>query len=256
MPSPFPGMNPWIEQEGIWVDFHAAFIPAIRRQLAQQVLPKYIVLMEEQVSIHEVPASRVRSMRPDLAITRPERGREPRAAVGVAEIEAPYHPSLPEEEVERQPYLEIRDRENRELVTVIELLSPSNKRPGEDRWKDLEKRRAVRRGTAHLVEIDLLRGYPPMPLEDRPECDYSVLVSRAERRPVVDFWPIDVRDRLPVVPIPLRSPDGDAQVDLQAALDQVYDDAGYVHFIYQGNPNPALAPEDAEWAESFLPEVS
>jgi len=95
-----------------------------------------------------------------------------------------------------------------------------------------------------------------MPFDDRPECVYSVLVSRAERRPVVDFWPIDIRDRLPVVPIPLWSPDGDARVDLQAALDRVCDDAGYVHFIYQGNPNPALAPGDAEWAGSFLPASS
>jgi hypothetical protein len=249
-------MNPWIEQEGVWFDFHAAYIPAIRRLLAQQVLPKYIVLMEEQVSILEPPASTPRSIRPDLAITRPESGWESRGALAVAEIEAPSHPRLPDEDVERQPYLEIRDRLSRELVTVIELLSPSNKRPGEDRGKYLNKRRIILRGTAHLVEIDLLRGSPPMPLDDRPDCAYSVLVSRAERRPVVDFWPIGLRDRLPIVPIPLRPPDGDARVDLQAALDQVYDDAGYSHFISQGTPGPALPPDDAEWAASFLLEPS
>jgi hypothetical protein len=205
-------MDPWIEQEGIWVDFHAAFIPALRRQLAQQVLPRYIVLMEEQASQNEGG--------------------------------------------ERRPNLEIRDGATRQPVTVVELLNPSNKRRGEDRGKDLDRRRAVLRGTAHFVEIDLLRGDSPMPLIDRPRCDYSVLVSRAERRPEVDFWPIDLRDRLPVVPIPLRSPDGDARVDLKAALDQVYDDAGYAHFIYQGTPSPPLSPDDAKWAASFLPATS
>ncbi len=109
------------------------------------------------------------------------------------------------------------------------------------------------KSTAHLVEIDLLRGHEPMPLDGRPECTYSVLVSRAERRPVVDFWPIGLRERLPVVPVPLRSPDGDAQVDLQEALNQVYDDAGYAHFIYSGLPDPPLGAEDAEWARQFLP---
>jgi hypothetical protein len=77
--------------------------------------------------------------------------------------------------------------------------------------------------TDHLVEIDLLRGWEPMPAEDRPEGDYSVLVSRAERRPAAQFWPIRLRDRLPVIPIPLRPADQDARVDLQEVLHLAYD---------------------------------
>ena len=69
----------------------------------------------------------------------------------------------------------------------------------------------------------------------------------------MDFWPIGLRDRLPTVPIPWRPPDGDARVDLQEALDQVHDEAGYAHFIYPSDPTPPLAPEDAEWAGQFLP---
>jgi hypothetical protein len=243
-------MNPWIEQDALWNDFHVALVPVIRRQLARQVLPKYIVLMEEYIYIHEVPAETARSIRPDVAVTRPS-VRPVAALMGVAEIEAPVHPRLPAEDVERLPFLEIRDRQSRELVTVVELLSPSNKRRGDDRGSYLDKRRAVLKSTAHLVEIDLLRGHPPMPLEGRPECAYSVLVSRAERRPIVDFWPIGLRDRLPVIPVPLRAPDGDARMDLQEALDEVYDDAGYAHFIYDGVPDPPLAPQDAEWAQQF-----
>jgi hypothetical protein len=209
-------MNPWVEQDGLWPDFHVAFVPALRRQLAHQVIPRYIVLMEEQIYIHELPHG-------------------------------------PAEDIERVPFLEIRDRQSRELVTVIELLSPSNKRRGDDRGKSLDKRRGVLKSTAHLIEIDLLRGHDPMPLEGRAECAYSVLVSRAERRPVVDFWPIGLRDRLPVIPVPLRAPDSDARVDLREAVDQVYDEAGYAHFLYDGVPDPPLSTEDAEWARQFLP---
>jgi hypothetical protein len=245
-------MNPWVEQDGLWPDFHVAVVPALRRQLAHQVVPRHNVLIEEHIYIYELPPGPARSIRPDLAVTRPRVG-PAAAAVGIAEIEAPTHPRLPAEDIERVPYLEIRDRQSRELVTVIELLSPSNKRRGDDRGKYLDKRRGVLKSTAHLIEIDLLRGHDPMPLEGRAECAYSVLVSRAERRPVVEFWPIGLRDRLPVIPVPLRAPDIDARVDLREAVDQVYDEAGYAHFIYDGVPDPPLSTEDAEWARQFLP---
>lgn len=165
-------------------------------------------------------------------------------------LEAPAEVQLPAQEVERVPFLEVRDRRGRELVTVIELLSPSNKRAGEDREQYLRKRRELLRSPAHLVEIDLLRGWNPMPAEDRPggECAYSVLVSRAERRPAADFWPIGLKDRLPRIPIPLKSPGEAAQVDLQEVLHRTYDGPGYEHFLYDGLPEPPLSHEDARWA--------
>jgi hypothetical protein len=151
------------------------------------------------------------------------------AAAGV--LQAPAQVLLPEQDVESLSYLNVLDRESRELVTVVELLSPTNKRPGEYRAQYLAKRSAVRQSEAHLVEIDLLRGGPPMPAEGRPECTYSVLVSRADRRPQVDFWPFGLRDRLPTVPVPLRPGDRDARLDLRAILDRVYDESGYEDFI-------------------------
>ena len=150
-------------------------------------------------------------------------------------------------------YLEVRNRVGLEVVTVIELLSPSNKRTGADRDSCLAKRRELLRSPSHLVEIDLLRGWAPMPQGGRPECDYSVMVSRVEKRRAADFWPIMLRDRLPLIPIPLRSPDGSVPVDLQEVLHRAYDGPGYEHFIYGGSPEPALSPEDAVWARQFLP---
>ena len=167
-------------------------------------------------------------------------------------LEAPVEVDLPEQDEERIRFLEIRDRRGRALVAVIELLSPSNKRSGEDRELYLAKRREILRTPAHLVEIDLLRGWAPLPVRNRPVCDYSVLVSRAERRPKAGFWAIKLTERLPVIPVPLRLEDGDVQIDLQAALNSAYDAAAYERFIYEGTPDPALSSDDAAWAARVL----
>lgn len=252
MPSPFPGMDPYFEQSAHWQDFHSEFLSSLRRELAPQIAPSYIVQLEEHVYIHDLPPEPRRPAgRADLAVTRSEAEAAGRPALGV--LEAPAIVRLPAQDVERVPFLEVRDRRGRELVTVIELLSPSNKRAGEDREPYLGKRRELLRSPAHLVEIDLLRGWAPMPAEGRPGGDYSVLVSRAERRLSADFWPIRLRDRLPTVPIPLRAPDADAPVDLQEVLNRAYDGPGYEHFIYAGVPEPPLSTEDAGWARQFLP---
>jgi len=252
MPSPFPGMNPYFEQAAHWQDFHTEFLTALRRQLVPGIAPNYIVQLEEHVYIHDLPPEPRRPLgRPDLAVTRTETPTTGQRDLAV--LEAPAEVRLPTQDLERVPFLEIRDRRGRELVTVIELLSPSNKRLGEDRQQYLAKRRELLRSTAHLVEIDLLRGWTPMPADDRPSGDYSVLVSRVERRPAAEFWPIRLRDRLPVIPIPLRPSDPDGRVDLQEVLNQAHDGPGYEHFIYTALPEPPLSAEDAEWAAPFLP---
>ncbi|MFO0950485.1 MAG: DUF4058 family protein [Isosphaeraceae bacterium] len=166
-------------------------------------------------------------------------------------LEAPVRVHLPWPDVEPQAFLEVRDRSSRELVTVIELFSPTNKTRHRDQY--LRKREQVIVSTAHLVEIDLLQGGEPMPAPDRPECDYSVTVSRAGQRPEADFWPVRLRDRLPVIPVPLRAPDPDATLDLQALLDAVYDAGRYARYAYESAPRPPLRSEDEAWAKSLLP---
>ncbi len=252
MPSPFPGMNPYFEQTEHWLDFHTEFLSALRRLLAPQVGSKYIVQLEEHIYIHDLPPEpRQRIGTADLSPVQPGGGEMAQAALGL--LEAPAEVWLPEQDVERVPFLEVRDRQGRELVTVIELLSPSNKRAGGDREAYLAKRRGLLRSRGHLVEIDLLRGWTPMPQEGRPKCDYSVMVSRAEKRRASDFWPIALRERLPVIPIPLRPPDAAARVDLQEVLHRAYDGPGYEHFIYNGEPEPRLSADDAAWARQLVP---
>ncbi len=253
MPSPFPGMNPYIEQDAFWQDFHLEFLPEIRRRLVAQVRPKYIVMLDEHIYVQELPAEPRRLVgRADVSLAAPPRPRaEESAAVGI--LEAPVQVQIPVQDVRRVPFLEIRDRLGRELITVVEWLSPSNKRGGADREQYVARRERLLPSAAHLVEIDLLRGGRPMPVENRPRCDYSILVSRAEARPWAGFWPIRLRQRLPIIPIPLLPADPDARIDLQEIVHHVYDATGYADFIYAGRPDPPLSSRDAAWAQTFVP---
>jgi hypothetical protein len=255
MPSPFPGMNPFLEQDDAWHDFHEKIIPAIAERLVIQVRPNYIVKIDDHVYVHELPPEPRRYLgRADVFVARSgeDEGSE-QTAVGL--LVAPTEVRLPVHDVEHLSYLEIRDRRSRELVSVVEVLSPSNKQPGSNRDQYLAKRQELLDSRANLVEIDLLRGGRAMPLDDRPECDYaySVLVSRVDARPKAGFWPVGLRDKLPMIPIPLRNTDRDARLDLQEVLNHVYDASGYEDYIYSGLPDPPLEGEDLAWAEGLVP---
>jgi hypothetical protein len=258
MPSPFPGMDPYLEQEVVWHDFHERFIPAAAAYLGAQVLPRYIVLIDENVYLHELSGESASQPllvgRPDLSVARHATAAPGDAAAGL--LEAPAQVLTPELDVEREAFLAVRDRLSRELITVVELRSPANKRLGENRETYLAKRSALLKSPVHLVEIDLLRGGPPMPARGRPDCTYSVLVSRAERRPHGGFWPIGLRDPLPTVAVPLRAGDHDARLDLRAILDRVYDESGYKFYLYLREPDPPLSAADADWARTLIPSAT
>ncbi len=252
MPSPFPGMNPFLEQTDAWHDFHEAFCPACREALVPQVRPRYIVKLDEHVYIQELSSEERRLIgRADVAVT--QGGVATATQARTHALDAPaYGHLLPSVDLERLSYVEIRDRETRRLITVIELLSPSNKTPGGDRDQYVSKRWHLIYSGVNLVEIDLLRGGTRPPTEELPECDYYVMVARAQEWPRVGLWPFRLRDALPTIPVPLRAPDPDAQLDLKALLERIYDAAGYEEYMYRGAPEPPLAPEDARWADELL----
>jgi hypothetical protein len=253
MSSPFPGMNPYLEQAAAWHDFHESFMPAAREMLSPQVRPRYFVKIDEHVYVHELDEESRRLLgRADVAMAKgASLGGQASAA---SLLEAPASVWEPAVDVEGHSYLEIRDRDNRQLITIIELLSPSNKQLGSDRDQYLAKQRQLLSSTAHLVEIDLLRGGPRMPWLEMPDCDYCIVVRRGEERPRAGIWPIQLRERLPIIPVPLRTGEPDATLDLQEVLNRVYDAAGYEDYIYAGQPDPPLTAEDAAWAKSFLPQ--
>jgi hypothetical protein len=247
-------MNPYLEQDDAWQDFHDRFVPALGDALGPQVSPHFIVKVEAHLYLHEMPADqRVRVGYADVGVSR--RVDHGAAAVSSSVIlQAPARIVIPSVEIEKQAFLEIRDQKNRDLVAVIELLSPSNKKAGSDREQYLAKRGNLLRSKAHFIEIDLLRGWERMPCEKAPECDYCVLVSRAEERPHAGFWPIRLRERLPVIPVPLREPLCEARLNLQEILHSVYDRAYYKDYIYADTPHPSLSPEDSAWAAAILAE--
>jgi hypothetical protein len=248
MPSPFPGMNPYLEQEDAWRDFHERFLPHVAEALSPQVSPAYLVKLEQNLYIHERGADERHLLGYGDVTVSQTRGAGP-ANTATAVLTSPRRILLPRVDVESESYLEIRDRQTRRLVTVIELLSPTNKRPGDDRQRYLAKRAGLLRSDAHFVELDLLRGWPRMPFDEPPAGDYCVLVSRVEDRPRAEFWPLGLRDPLPEIPIPLQAPHPDARLDLQAVLHRVYDAAYYRDYIYDGTPWPPLSEADAAWAQ-------
>src|SRR5439155_10971133 len=142
------------------------------------------------------------------------------------------------------------------LVTVIEILSPTNKRPGQEaREEYLRKRRDLLRSYVHFLEIDLLRGGERPPLaRPVPPAPYYVLLSRADRRPTVEVWPIQINEPLPVPPVPLLEPDPDVPLALGAAVASVYERGAYARRLdYRAlPPPPALSPEEAAWMEDLL----
>jgi Protein of unknown function (DUF4058) len=253
MPSPFPGMNPYIERASVWHDFHERWIPHAADLIGAQVLPRYFVRIDEQMYIHMLPLEERRFVgRGDVLVSALTPARTGTVATTPV-LEAPAEVGVPVIDTEGLSFLEIRDRDSLELVTVVELLSPSNKYAGPDREQYLAKARKLQQNWVHFVEIDLLRGGPRMPWLDMRACDYCAVVSRYEQRPKADFWPIQLRDRLPEIPIPLRHGDADARLDLQQALHRIYDAAGYAYHIYSGPPEPPLSAADAAWAKTLLP---
>lgn len=188
--------------------------------------------------------------RPDAFVSREAGGAAVATAAGIV---PPAYARLPHAvDILREPFLLIRDGASREVVTVIEVLSPTNKKPGPDRSLYLAKRRRYLAGATNLVEIDLLRGWERMPLDELLECDYCVAVSRPEERPRVAVWPIGLRDRLPEVPVPLRPGEREATLDLQELLNRVFDDLRFGNYIHRNRPQPPLSPEDAAWANGVL----
>lgn len=238
----------------MWPDFHERYIAALAAAVAKPITPGFYAKIEEQLYIHEHGETRHRPFgRPDVGVL-PTRGGggvavvEPAAATEARVVMVPAHV-----DVLKLSTIRVYDRHSREFVTVIEVLSPANKNHGPDRDQYVSKRTRYFHSQANLVEIDLLRGGPRHPWDGAVSCAYQVAVSRAVERPNVLYWPVQLRERLPAIPIPLRPGLVEPVIDLQALLHQVYDAAAYENFIYDdGPPDPPLSAEDQAWADELL----
>lgn len=254
MPSPFPGMDPFIEGQR-WKGFHVSLLLAMRDLLVSALQPRYIVDVEEYVYVAKDNASLVRAFAPDILISEGEgeEWHESEKPIATTLAVAPVVRRLVMPAKLRQPYLSIRDRDGQGVVTVIELLSPWNK-TGEGREEYINKRENIFATPAHLVEIDLLRGGRRIDtVEPLPTGDYFAIICRPTQLPDAEVIAWSLRERLPSIPIPLALGDADFELSLQSAFDDVYQRAGYGSSLkYQKRVTPALATEDEAWVQSML----
>lgn len=251
MQSPFPGMDPYLEGN-LWTSVHGDLATTIARQLVPRLRPKYVALTERKYisgAWEEVMIS-AGSMRPDVAVRR-SRGRQIQSGGGVAVAGSV---KLRTYRGTKVPHfrIAIRDVHERQLVTAIELLSPTNK--GSGRRDYLRKRRRFLHSTAHLLEIDLHHQGKRIPLDDPyPPAAYYVLLNRARKRSVTEVWPIQLDAPLPTVAVPLLKGDADVPLDLQAALTTVYDAGGFDLVIdYREPPDVPLSAEELAWLDEVL----
>jgi hypothetical protein len=255
MASLFPGMDPFIEGQR-WRDFHTTFITVIREVLTPQVRPRYVVEVEEYVYLAREDEDPDRAIEPDVAVVESERAPvgNLRRPVGSTSAIAPVIHTVPVPRRYRQAFLAVRDRQWQKVVTVIELLSPVNKKAGEGGNEYLVKRSNIFHTSAHLVEVDLLRGGQRLPTREPLEgADFYAFVCRAERMPQVEVYAWTLRQPLPAIPVPLAEGDSDVPLDLQAAFATTYDRAGYDYALdYRRPVEPPLEPPAAEWVRSIL----
>ena len=258
MPSPFPGMDPYLERPGRWPDVHHRLISVAGDQLAERLRPKYLVRIEERVYVSDEDDPGRAVIVPDLRIEeRPGQGGRAFQRGGEAAVEM-FEPimaiTMIDDEI-HEARLEVIDRADRSVVTVIEILSPSNKVAGSRGRASFEqKRREVMDSPSHWVEIDLLRAGRSLDVRRRLRPHhYLVHISKLDQRPHGALWPIPLSQRLPVIPIPLRPEDADVPLDLQAVLTTAYDRAAYdLEIDYRADPVPPLDGAWAEWADRLL----
>lgn len=223
MPSPFPGMDPFLEDPRQWADVHLELVVLIRRELNRQLLPRYVVAIRERVYVAEDEDS---------------------------------NGTIFETEV-HDARLEIVRPGTNDAVTVIEILKPPHKtKGGSGRAAYLETRNDLLRSEVNLVEIDLLRSGSRirLPGPRLPEYDYAVTASLAEKRSELMLWPIQLSERLPTIPIPLTANEPGAMVDLQSVLATAFEDAWYDGDIdYRSDPAPPpLSDEQLAWMHEVL----
>lgn len=256
MPSPFPGMDPYIEAPDIWSDFHGDLAAEMRAELNCVLQPRYVARLTPHGTYEIVEIAERHNIRPDLGVWQPQ------PPSGVMTGDAAVMTAVPVESVVaielplRLYTVEVLETDTLRLVTSVAILSPANKRPSHEAYHDYRrKRRALLRSETHLLELDLLRGGERPRLERPvPPAPYYVTLSRVNRRPYVDVWPIQLWAKLPVLPVPLRDPDPDATLDLPAVVAAVYERGAYARLIdyHRPPPPPALSETEAVWLDEHL----
>jgi uncharacterized protein DUF4058 len=257
VPSPFPGMDPFLENSALWPGVHIPLIVYSADALQPVLMPRYYVEIGERVYLEDPREV----LYPYATIHRRLRVPVP---VDATTALLPDEPTvLVVEPRQRETFLEIRAAGSQEVVTIIELISPANKHAsGHGRQEYRAKQDEVLGSSTHLVEIDLLRRgasvvvAPPGELLTLPRFDYVACVSRASDRRFVEVYAVSLRERLPRVAVPLRDPDPDVVLDLPSIFDRCYDNGAYAARVDYNQPPPdPFRTDDDPWADTLLREA-
>ncbi|MEO1391849.1 MAG: DUF4058 family protein [Cyanobacteria bacterium J06634_5] len=260
MASPFPGMDPYLEQSAFWSSFHTRLIVAIADTLAPMIRPQYYVEVETR-TYTDTPEGDILVGIPDaIVLGDAQAAAEPAQSMAsegraVALKSLPVPVTLPMPVEVRERYLEIRAVQDDRVITVIEILSPANKRPGRGREAYEAKRLNILGSASHLVEVDLLRDNPPLPINSaHGPFDYYILVSIASQRPKAQLYPFNLRETFPTFLMPLQQPDEAVSVNMQSIFEGVIERASYDSRIDYTQPIPApnLSIEDQSWAADLM----
>ena len=246
MPSPFPGMNPFIEQPELWSEFHSRMIVAIADALDNLLSRNYRVAVEKRIYLSQDDEQVLIGI-PDIAVTSSKNLPKDSSASAVAVAE-PQTVELPQVEEVQERYLEIREGTTGIVITTLELLSPKNKRAGTGRDAYLQKRQQILSSQTNLVEIDLLRGGRPLPMKGSRDSDYRVLVSRSCDRPQAQLYGFNLGQEIPTFEVPLQKGSSEPLLQLQPLMHQVYDRARFELAInYTQVLSPQLNSTEKSW---------
>lgn len=235
MKPPFAGVDPYIEAQGYWSDFHNTFLNYWREAITDRLPDDYEARLDERVKLVDTDHDEHRLIKPDIALIQRHRGPTHLQPGDTLVLEAETIPTMIMDE-EREVYLKILHRSDRSVVTILERLSPANKSdPG--RLDSISRRNAVFHQAVHLVELDLFAAENRIPMQrPLPPGDFHAVVSRWEQRPNCQVYSWTAAMPLPVLPIPLRSPDPDVVIDLMSVYRTTYERGRYTRSIDYAQP--------------------
>jgi hypothetical protein len=253
-------MDPWLEDFEFWPDFHKSLIVSIRDYLSPMVRPRYFVGVnsrmvvlnaaeEDRIERPDAPVSDAEPepsshqdgrVVPDCVVTTPRRGSNRRPSARIEEI-----------------FLVITERTERRVVTVVEVLSPTNKKTKPARERYLKRRHELMDSDVNLIEIDLLRAGKRMPLSDGPpRSDYRILVYRSRPIRLAEVRPFTYKDSIPPISIPLVPGEDEPTIDLNSIVHGLIDRVRYdLRLDYSQPPHPPLRPGDQAWAAAIVAQV-
>ncbi|MBI3097319.1 MAG: DUF4058 family protein [Planctomycetes bacterium] len=253
--SPFPGMDPYLEDPSRWRDVHSRLVTYLCDDLQGGIPDRYYARMEDRVFID----TEAYGFAPDVRVVDRGRGNGGRGAAA-SPGDTALMVDVRAEEIEEH-FIEIHDAESgNKIVTVIEILAPTNKREGGEGAAAYRAKQAeLLKSDVNMVEIDLLRGgrhtvaVPEPALRKHRPFHYLAVIRRGSRARRREVYPIRLPARLPRLPIPLVPPDPDVVVDLQALVDRAYERGAYRRTVdYTSPPDPPFATDEAAWVRSLL----